>query len=81
MESTEKIVSEFFIEREGPEILDEIKEVDLVEEGILDSLDFFTLAVYIEEKTGVKLDMTSEETFKNLRSWTKLIKMIDSRIE
>ena len=28
-------MSEFFIEREGPEILDEIKEVDLVEEGFL----------------------------------------------
>ena len=81
MNSTEKILSEFFIEREGPEILDEIKEVDLVEEGILDSLDFFTLAVYIQEKTGVKLDMTSEETFKNLRSLNKLIKMVDSRIE
>ena len=44
-------MSEFLAEK-GREILDEIKEVDLVEEGILIAR-FFTLAVYIQEKLGL----------------------------
>ena len=36
---TEKIVTQFFIEREGEEILKVIKKIDFVDEGILDSLD------------------------------------------
>ena len=35
----EKIICNFFVEREGEEILKVIKKIDFIDEGILDSLD------------------------------------------
>ena len=67
---------EFFIEREGEEIKKIIENIDFIEEGILDSLDFFTLAVFIEKEFGVKLNMTNEETFKSMRRFGNLVNLI-----
>tara|TARA_B100001029_G_C15007317_1_gene421956 strand:- start:38 stop:292 length:255 start_codon:yes stop_codon:yes gene_type:complete len=69
-------IYEFFIEREGEEIKEIIENIDFIEEGILDSLDFFTLAVFIEKEFGVKLNMTNEETFKNMRRFGNLVNLI-----
>ena len=50
----EKIIADFFVEREGNEILKEIRELNFIEEGILDSLDIVFLATYLEEKFSIK---------------------------
>ncbi|MBO6981251.1 MAG: acyl carrier protein [Prochlorococcus marinus CUG1431] len=66
----------FFIEREGDDILDSIDNIDFIDEGILDSLDFFSLAVFIEKEFGIKLKMTDEDTFKKMRKIETLIDLI-----
>ena len=68
----------FFCEREGEEILKTIEKIDLIDEGILDSLDFITLAAFIEKEFQVKLNMTNEETFNSMRKIESLLNLISN---
>lgn len=52
---TEIILAKFFVEREGEGVLVEIRNIDLIEAGIIDSLDLVSLAVFIEQEFGKKL--------------------------
>ena len=69
-------IYKFFCEREGEEILETIENIDFIDEGILDSLDFFSLASYVEKEFKVKLNMTNEETFKSMRRINSLVNLI-----
>ena len=66
-------LAQFFIEREGEGILAELREVDLIEQGYLDSLDLVTLAVFIEREFGRKLDLTDPAIFEKTRSFNSLM--------
>ena len=52
-------LARFFIEREGDGVLDVIKNIDFMEQGLLDSLDMVTLAVFVQKEFGRKLDLTA----------------------
>jgi len=72
----EQKLAQFFVEREGEGILDEIREIDFIEAGIIDSLDLVSLAVFIEKNFGKKIDLTSPETFSTARRFGSLMKLI-----
>ena len=69
-------LSGFFVEREGEEILENLTIVDFIDEGLLDSLDFLSLAIFVEKEFDVKLDLTSEDTFKAMRTFHGLTTII-----
>tara|TARA_Y100000590_G_scaffold394886_1_gene474419 strand:- start:5582 stop:5821 length:240 start_codon:yes stop_codon:yes gene_type:complete len=73
---TEKIVTEFFIEREGEDILKVIREIDFIEEGILDSLDVVSLAAFLQKKFNKKIDVTNYETMQAFHHFDDIIKLI-----
>lgn len=72
----EKKMAKFFIEREGTRILEEIRDIDFVEAGIVDSLDLVSLAVFIEKEFGQKIDLTAPETMLALRRFDSLLALI-----
>ena len=73
---TEKIVSEFFVEREGDEILKVIRNIDFIEEGILDSLDIVSLAAFLQKKFNKKIDVTNYETLQAFHHFNDIVKLI-----
>jgi|TARA_B100001013_G_C24523180_1_gene407794 acyl carrier protein len=73
---TEKIVTQFFIEREGEEILKVIKKIDFIDEGILDSLDIISLADYLQKKFNKKIDVTNYETIQAFHHFNDIVKLI-----
>ena len=73
---TEKIVSEFFIEREGEEILKVIRKIDFIDEGILDSLDVVSLAAFLQKKFNKKIDVTNYETMQAFHHFNDIIKLL-----
>ena len=73
---TEKIVTQFFIEREGEEILKVIKKIDFVDEGILDSLDIISLADYLQKKFNKKIDVTNYETIQAFHRFNDIVKLV-----
>ena len=76
LSKTEKIVSQFFIEREGEGILKDIKKIDFIDEGILDSLDIVSLAAYLQKKFNKKIDVTKYETMKAFHNFNDIVKLI-----
>lgn len=69
----EKLVAQFFVEREGVGILDEIRDIDFIEAGIIDSLDLVSLAVFIEKNFGRKIDLANPATFSAVRRFGSLV--------
>ena len=72
----EQKLAQFFVEREGDGILEEIREIDFLGTGIIDSLDMVSLAIFIEKNFHKKIDLTSLETFNAARRFDSLITLI-----
>lgn len=72
----EKTVAQFFIEREGDEIIKVIKKIDFVDEGILDSLDIISLADYLQKKFNKKIDVTNYETIQAFHRFNDIVKLV-----
>lgn len=72
----EKKIARFFVEREGTGILEEIRDIDFLEVGIMDSLDIVSLAVFIEQEFGQKIDLTNPQTMLALRRFDSLVALI-----
>jgi len=68
---------DYFVGREGEQILDGIFEVDLVHAGLLDSLDILELAILIENNTGIKIDLSVVEVFDSMRSLNSIINLLE----
>ena len=71
----EREISQFFIEREGEGVMDSIRDVDLIDAGILDSLDLVSLATMIDSRFGVKLDIGDPAVLASMRRYDDLVGM------
>lgn len=78
MSSDEQKLAQFFIEREGEGILEVIRDVDFFEQGLIDSLDMVTLAIYVERNFQKKLDLTEPKTFEAMKKFNTLLDIISS---
>jgi len=72
-----KFLYDFFIQREGNQIVEELMNLDLIESGIIDSLDILELAILIEKNTGVKIDLLKDETFAAMRHFESIIDLVE----
>lgn len=68
---------DYFVGREGEQILDNLFEVDLINAGLLDSLDILELAILIENNVGIKLDLSEVEVFESMRSLNSIISLLE----
>ena len=66
------IVDNFLVKKEGKNILRGIEKKNLLNEGIIDSLDVFTLASLIEKKTKRKLNISNDKIFKKFQKYKEL---------
>ena len=66
------IVNNFLVKKEGKKILKGIEKKNLLNEGIIDSLDVFTLASLIEKKTKRKLNISNDKIFKKFQKYKEL---------
>jgi len=66
------IVDNFLVKKEGKKILKGIEKKNLLNEGIIDSLDVFTLASLIEKKAKRKLNMSNDKIFKKFQKYKEL---------
>lgn len=78
LQEIEKVIERFFVEREGEGISEIIRDIDFIEEGILDSLDLVSLSVFIESNLRKKIDVTDDQTFQSMRRFDSLVAMVTS---
>ncbi|WP_440669450.1 hypothetical protein [Candidatus Pelagibacter sp. HIMB1483] len=74
-ELIKKIVDDFLIKKEGKSVLKRIDKKNLISEGIIDSLDVFTLASKIEKKTKIKINIADSKIFKKFQKYKTLINL------
>ena len=72
-----KFLFDYFIGREGEQILDVLSEVDLVDSGLLDSLDILELASLMESNLGIKIDLASADVFNSMRRLNSIINLLE----
>lgn len=68
-----KIVDDFLLKKEGKSILKDIEKKNLVDEGLIDSLDILTIASEIEKKTNKKIDISKSKNFNKFNKYKDLI--------
>jgi len=72
-----KFLLDFFIQREGDQIVAELEDLDLIESGIIDSLDILELVILIEKNVGAKIDLSSDQAFSAMRRFNSIIDLIE----
>tara|TARA_Y100000768_G_scaffold257750_1_gene195987 strand:- start:248 stop:484 length:237 start_codon:yes stop_codon:yes gene_type:complete len=68
-----KIVDNFLIKKMGKNILKGIDKKNLISEGIIDSLDVFTLTSKLEKVKKKKINITDAKIFKKFQKYKTLI--------
>lgn len=68
---------DYFVEREGTQIVEKLFVVDLVESGLIDSLDILEIAMLIEENLEIKLNLSDDKVFKAMRKLNSIIDLIE----
>ena len=72
-----KFLLDFFIQREGDQIVAELENLDLIESGIIDSLDILELVILIEKNVGVKIDLSNDQAFSAMRRFNSIIDLLE----
>lgn len=70
------IIDNFLIKKEGNSILKEIENRNLLDEGLIDSLDILTISSEIEKKTKKKIDISKSKNYKKFNKYKDLINII-----
>jgi len=68
-----KIIDDFLSKKEGMLVLKDIEKRNLVDEGLIDSLDILTIASEIEKKTNKKIDISKPKIFYKFNKYKDLI--------
>ena len=74
-----KILENFFIKKEGQSIKKNLKKINLIKSGILDSMDILNLALFISKKFNIKVDISNEKNLKAFEKFDHILKLIKKK--
>lgn len=66
----------FFIKKEGKQILKNLKKDNLIKRGYLDSMDVVNLALLIQKTYKIKINLSKESILKSFEKFDSIIKLI-----
>lgn len=66
----------FFIKKEGKQILKNLKKDNLIKQGYLDSMDIVNLALLIQKTYKIKINLSKESILKSFEKFDSIIKLI-----
>ena len=73
---TKEYLDNYFYSKIGKKNMQKLKNINLIEEGILDSLDIVTISVEIKKKFNVDIKLNNEKSMKIFQSYEKLLEKI-----
>lgn len=71
-----KELENFFVKKEGKKILKNIKNKNLMKEGLIDSLDVLTICSLLQKKFNYKVDLSSSKVLKSFESFENIVKLV-----
>ncbi len=72
----EIFLKKFFLEKMSKREFDKIKKVDLLSNGVLDSLDIVILSTKIKKVFNINMRINSQKTLNIFRSYKDLLNFI-----
>ena len=69
-------LEDYFVKKEGKQVLKNIKKINLIEAGYLDSMDVVNLASLIQKTYKKKIDLSKESVLKSFEKFDLIIKLI-----
>jgi acyl carrier protein len=71
-------IVDFLVKKEGEFIRENIDRCDLIDAGILDSLDIIDLALKLQERYSIRFDFSLPETFDAMRTVDSMVLLVTS---
>jgi len=75
-DNIERDLFSFFIKKNNKLKLKNIKKINLIKSGVLDSLDILDLASFIKKKFKTNLDISDHKILKQCEKFEAIIKLI-----
>jgi acyl carrier protein len=75
-ENIERQLFSFFIKKNNKLKLKNIKKINLIKSGVLDSLDILDLVSFIKKKFKTNLDISDHKILKQCEKFKAIIKLI-----
>lgn len=66
----------YFYSKIGKKNMHKLKNINLIQDGILDSLDIVTLSVEIKKRFNIDLKLNDQKSMKIFESYEKLLEKI-----
>ena len=77
MSEAKKFLDNYFVSRVGKKNIKSLKKKDLIDSGIIDSLDIVTLPVMIKKKFGIDIAINNQKSINLFKSYDAILKAID----
>ena len=69
----EKYLEKYLISKIGKKKFETIEEINLIQSGVLDSLDIATLSAEIRKKFKININFNDEKSIKVFESYKKIL--------
>ena len=76
MLEAQKVLDNYFSSKVGKKNIKSIRKQNLIESGIIDSLDIVTLSVMIKKKFGVDININSQKSINLFKSYDSILNAI-----
>ena len=76
MLEAKKFLYNYFSSKVGKKNIKSIRKQNLIESGIIDSLDIVTLSVMIKKKFGVDININSQKSINLFKSYNSILNAI-----
>ena len=76
MTKASKFLNNYFLSKIGKQNLKSLKKKDLIDSGIIDSLDIVTLSVIIKKSFNIDLSINSQKSINVFKSYHSLLNAI-----
>ena len=77
MSEAKKFLDNYFLSNVGKKNIKSLKKQNLIDSGIIDSLDIVTLSVMIKKKFGVDIAINSQKSINLFKSYDSILKAIE----
>ena len=77
MSEAKKFLDNYFLSKVEKKNIKSLKKQNLIESGIIDSLDIVTLSVMIKKKFGVDIAINSQKSINLFKSYDSILKAIE----
>ncbi len=75
----EKFLQKYFKEKIKNKSINSLRKIDLISNGVIDSLDIVTLSVMIKKEFKIDININSQKSIDIFRSYDKLLKKINEQ--